>query len=125
MIVWGSALHRRAPRFDWVEALCSSLERVRGRLSEWRGKPDLLVIAAGEAVKLALYATGYRGPWGKRAVLEALEAKRWSRLARFWRLYLEGSRAGREKALSIAYEAPGIAESVLEELGVKCKGGDR
>lgn len=59
-------MHKRVPRLGRLEALCSSIERVRRRVSEWMGRPRLLAIAAGEAVKLALYASGYLGHGASR-----------------------------------------------------------
>ncbi|MCE4600207.1 MAG: nucleotidyltransferase domain-containing protein [Desulfurococcales archaeon] len=113
IIVWGRALHKKTPRQSWSEILCRSLERVKTRLREWSGKPELLPIAAGEAVKLALAASGYRGPWTKKEILRELEARGWERAVGLWRKYMEGGRVEPVEALQTAQEALRVVRNFL------------
>ncbi|MEB3805957.1 MAG: nucleotidyltransferase domain-containing protein [Desulfurococcales archaeon] len=113
IIAWGRALHKKIPWQSWSEILCGSLERVKTRLREWSGKPELLPIAAGEAVKLALAASGYRGPWTKHGILRELEARGWKRALGLWRKYIEGSRVEPVEALQTAQEALRMVRNLL------------
>lgn len=95
-VVYGSDISDILPRYDWRDLVGWRAERLLMNIERDRGRPEMLRIDAGEAIRLIALVNGAKGI-GKTEILEVLESLGDDEALAVFTAYVDGNVLEREE----------------------------